>query len=82
LGATFGTSLFTSFFIKDAILEDVYHVDLLLKMDNVQVTFGILIHCFVQRPSYLLRCTHSFSTSVESFNFFYSSFKCLGTYWV
>jgi hypothetical protein len=53
LGVPLGTSSFTSFFMKDVLLEDVQCVDLLLRMGNVQVTFGILIHCLVQQPSYL-----------------------------
>jgi hypothetical protein len=47
LGVPLGISSFTSSFIKDVLLEDVQHVDLLRRMGNVQVVFGILIHCFV-----------------------------------
>jgi hypothetical protein len=47
LGIPLGTSSFTSSFSKDALLEDVQHVDLLLKLNDFQVTFGILIHYFV-----------------------------------
>ncbi len=32
-------------------------MDLLFKMGDVQVAFGILIHYFMQWPSYLLQCT-------------------------
>jgi hypothetical protein len=39
-----------------------------------QITFGILTHCFIQRPSYLLGCTHPSSTFIESFSYFDSSF--------
>jgi hypothetical protein len=42
-----GTLTFTSSFIKDALQEDVKCVDLFLKMDDVEVAFGILIHCFM-----------------------------------
>jgi hypothetical protein len=48
LGVLLGTSSFTSSFIKDVLLEDVQHVDLISKMGEVQVAFGIFIHCFVQ----------------------------------
>jgi hypothetical protein len=48
-------------------------VDLLLRMGDVQVAFGILICCFMQRPSYLLQCTPSSSTFIKSFISFYSS---------
>jgi len=39
-----------------------------------QITFGILIHCLMQWPSYVLRCTHPFSTFIKSFSNFDSSF--------
>jgi hypothetical protein len=73
LGVPLGTSSFTSSFIRDSLFKDVQHVDLLLRMGDVQVAFGILTHCFVQRPSYLLQCTHSFSTFIESLSSFDSS---------
>jgi hypothetical protein len=44
LGVPLDTSSFTSSFIKDALLKDVWHVDLLLKLGDVKVTFGILTH--------------------------------------
>jgi hypothetical protein len=47
-----GISSFTSSFIKDAMLEDVWHV--VAKIGDVQVAFGILIHYFMQRPLYIL----------------------------
>jgi hypothetical protein len=53
LGVPVGTLTFTSSFIKDALQEDVQHVDLLSIMGDVHVAFGILTH-FVQHPSYLL----------------------------
>jgi hypothetical protein len=49
LGIPLGISLFTSSFIKDALLKDVQHVDFLLKMDDVHIAFGIITHCFVQQ---------------------------------
>jgi len=49
-------------------------VNLFLKMSDVQVVFSILIHCFMQRPSYLLRCASPTSTFIESFIYLYSSF--------
>jgi hypothetical protein len=48
LGVPLGISSITSSFIKDAFLEDVRHVDLFFKMGDVQVAFGMLIHCFMQ----------------------------------
>jgi hypothetical protein len=45
-----------------------------LKWVMFQITFGILIHCLIQRPSYVLRCTHPFSTFIKSFSYFDSSF--------
>jgi hypothetical protein len=54
LGVSLGISSFTSSFIKDDLLKDVQHVDLLLRMGDVQVAFGIIIHYFMQQPSYLL----------------------------
>jgi hypothetical protein len=67
-------SSFTSSFIKDILLNDVQHVNLLLTLDNVQIVFGILTHCFMQRPSYLLCCTPLFFTFIDSFYSFDSSF--------
>jgi len=49
-------------------------MDLFCRMGDVQVAFGILTHCFVQWPSYLLRCTPPFSTFIKYFTSFYSSF--------
>ncbi len=42
-------------------------------MGDVQVAFGLLIHCFMQWPSYLLWCTPPFSTFIKFLVFFYSS---------
>ncbi len=69
-----GTLTFTSSFIKNALQKDVRHVDLLSKMDDVQVAFGILICCFMQCPLYFLQCTPPSSTFIESFISFDSSF--------
>jgi len=68
-----GTLTFTSSFIRDALLEDVRHVDLLLKMGDVHVAFGILT-CFMQCPLYFLRYTLPSSTFTESLISFDSSF--------
>jgi len=63
------TSSFTLSFIKDAMLEDV------------QIVFVIITHCFMQQPSYLLQCTPPIFTFIESLASFDSSFfqmfKCL-----
>jgi hypothetical protein len=74
LGVPLCTSSFTSSFIKNALLKDVQHVDILLKKGDVQVAFGILTHYFMQWPSYFLQCTPLSFTFIKSFNFFYSSF--------
>jgi hypothetical protein len=36
------------------MLKDVQHVDLFARIGDVQVAFGIIIHCFMQWPSYFL----------------------------
>jgi hypothetical protein len=41
-------------------------MDLLIRMGDVQVAFGILTHCFMQHLSYLLQCTLPSSTFIES----------------
>jgi hypothetical protein len=74
LGVPLGTSTFTSSFIKDALLKDVQHVDLLLIKGDVQVAFGTLTHCFMQWPSYLFQCTPPSSTFIQSLISFDSSF--------
>jgi hypothetical protein len=38
---------FLSSFIENVLLEDVQHVNLFLKLTNVQVTYGILTNCLV-----------------------------------
>jgi hypothetical protein len=67
LGVPLGIITFTPSFIKKALQQDVRHVDLLFRMGDVQVGFGILIFCFMQCPSYLLRYTPPSSTIIESF---------------
>jgi hypothetical protein len=47
LGVPLGTLTFTSSFIKDALLKDVQHVNLLPRMGDAQMAFGILTRCFV-----------------------------------
>jgi hypothetical protein len=50
-------------------------------MGDVQMAFGIIIHCLMQCPLYLLKCTPPFSTFIESvifFDFFlHKTFVCL-----
>ncbi len=53
-----GVHHFTSLFIKNVLLKNDPHIDLFLKMGDVQETFVILIHCFVQQPSYLNEPIH------------------------
>jgi hypothetical protein len=60
-----GISSFTSSFIKNVMLEDVWHVDLLPIMGDAQITFRLVTHNFVQWPSYLLQWTPSSSTFIK-----------------
>jgi hypothetical protein len=46
LGIPMGSTTFISFFIKDVLLKDFKHVDLLLRMGDIQVIFGSFIQCF------------------------------------
>ncbi len=81
MGIPLGTSSFTSSFIKDAMLENVRHVDFFLKMGDVQVAFGIITHCFMQWLSYLLHYTPPSSTFIEPFISFHSSlFQMFGSF--
>jgi hypothetical protein len=41
-------------FLQKALDDNVCHVDVLLRLGDVQVTLGILSQCFAQKPSYLL----------------------------
>ncbi len=52
----------------------LWHVDLLLKLNDVQIAFGILIHCYAQHPLYLLCCTPLIPTLIKSFVYFDYSF--------
>jgi len=83
LGVPLGTLIFTSSFIKDALLEDARHVDLFPRMDDVKVAFGILTHCFVQHPLYLLQYilpSSTFTKSLISFDSFF--LQMFGFFWV
>jgi hypothetical protein len=42
------TSSFTSSFVNDALLKNIWHVDLFPRMGDVHVAFEILAHCFMQ----------------------------------
>jgi hypothetical protein len=68
-----GIITFTSSFIKKALQKDARHVDLLPRMGDVHVAFGILTYCFMQWPSYLLWCTLLSSIFIELFISFNSS---------
>ncbi len=50
-------------FHQRCLPKGFWHINLLLRMDDVQVAFEILTHCFVQWPSYLLQCTPLFPAS-------------------
>ncbi len=69
LGVPLGTSSFISSLIKNVLLKDVHHVDLLPKIGDVQMAFGILTHCFMQWPLYLLQYTLPSSTFIKSLTF-------------
>lgn len=51
LDASFGFVFFISSFLQDALDEDVHHVDVLLKLGDVQIIFGMHISsCFAHIP--------------------------------
>jgi hypothetical protein len=55
LGIHFGsTSFVSSSFLQAALEKDVHHIEVLPRLGDVQVTFGIFFQCFAQRLSYLL----------------------------
>jgi hypothetical protein len=54
LGVPFSTTSFASTFIKNALVKDIQHVNLLPIMGDVQVAFRIPTHYFMQRLSYFL----------------------------
>ncbi len=58
LGVLFGSGSFFSSFLQEVLDEDVRHGHVFLKLGDVQVAFGILFQCFIQRFSYLF---HYFS---------------------
>jgi hypothetical protein len=74
LGVPLSTSSFKSSFIKNTLLKDVWHVDLLPELGDVHVAFRFLTHCYTQWPSYLLCCTFPFPTFINSFVSFDFSF--------
>ncbi len=43
VGIPMRSTTFISFFIKDVLLKDFKHVDLLLRMGDIQVIFGSFI---------------------------------------
>ncbi len=83
LGVPLGTITFTSSFIKKTLQKYARHVDLLLRMGDVQVAFVILTPCFMQRLSYILQCTLPSSTFIKSLiSFDFSLHKMFGFFWV
>jgi hypothetical protein len=46
LGVPLESFSFTSFFFQDILDDDVQHIDVFLRLGDVQVAFGIFIHCF------------------------------------
>jgi hypothetical protein len=49
----FGVPLKSTSFLQDVLDEDVCHLNALLKLEDVQVAFGIFSQCFTKKPSYL-----------------------------
>jgi hypothetical protein len=43
LDTLFGSIFFTSSFLQDALDEDVHHVDVFLRLGDVQIVFGMHI---------------------------------------
>jgi hypothetical protein len=55
-GIPFGFASFASSFLQKVLGKDVQHVDMLPKLGDVKVAFGILFQCFAQRSSFLFHC--------------------------
>ncbi len=53
-----GVHHFTSLFIKNVLLKNNPYIDLFFKMGDIQETFVILTHCFMQQPLYLSEPIH------------------------
>jgi hypothetical protein len=47
LGVPLDSFSFTSSFFQDVLDDDVQHIDAFLRLGDVQMTFGIFIHCFI-----------------------------------
>jgi hypothetical protein len=56
LGVPCGYTSLAFSFLQKVLGEDVWHVDVFLKLGDVYVAFGIFSQCFTQRPSFLLCC--------------------------
>jgi hypothetical protein len=46
LGVPFGYTSFTSSFLQEVLIEDVWHANVFPRLKDVQVAFGILFRCF------------------------------------
>jgi hypothetical protein len=46
MGILFGFSFFLSSFLQKALNEDVHHANVLLRLEDVQVAFEIIVWCF------------------------------------
>jgi hypothetical protein len=53
LGVPFGFVSFSYSFLCDVLDENVCHANVLLKLKDVQIAFGILCRCFTQSPFHL-----------------------------
>jgi hypothetical protein len=83
LGVPLGTITFTSSFIKKTLQKDVRYVDLFPIMGDVQVAFGIITCCFVQRPCIFYNAhLHLPPSYTPLFLLTPPAIKCLNTFWV
>ncbi len=57
LDVLFGSIFFIFSFFMEALRKYVRYGDVILRLRDVHVVFGIFFRCFVHRPSFLLRCS-------------------------
>ncbi len=74
LGVPLGSFSITCFFFHDVVNDDVQHIDALLRLGDVQVAFGIVVRCFMQRPYYLPHSFPPFLDFQRHLASFYSTF--------
>ncbi len=74
LGVPLGSFSFTSSFLQDALDNDVHHFNVFSKSRDVQVAFGIFIHCFAQKLYLFFGSFFPFSDFQHHFTSFDSTF--------